>query len=238
MRKDTPEDAERCAVDELRNVEFPYLDASGQAYLDYAGAGLPPLSLVTGHARRVTGAVFGNPHSANPASLASTRAVAEARAAVLSFCNASDEDYAVVFTANATAAVRLVAEALPAGDRAPLVLLADNHNSALGMRRYAVGAGAPVVVVPLDADFRVRWEAVAACLDAFAAAHGPGLFVYPAQSNASGVRHPLSWVGAAPPRGPAAAGPGRAPARCGRWPGPGRRRRRRAWAARRAAAVA
>ncbi|RKN40159.1 aminotransferase class V-fold PLP-dependent enzyme [Streptomyces hoynatensis] len=185
----------------MRAAEFPYLDATGQAYLDYTGAALPPLSLVRGHAERLGRGPFGNPHSANPASAASNRALEEARAAVLSFCGASPRDYVVIFTANATAAIRLVAEALPARSRTPLVMLADNHNSVLGMRRYAAGTGGSCGVVPLGADFRADWGRVAEALDAHAAARGPGLFAYPAQSNASGVRHPLSWVAQAQRRG-------------------------------------
>ncbi|MDT0445822.1 aminotransferase class V-fold PLP-dependent enzyme [Streptomyces johnsoniae] len=192
----------RCPVDALRAEEFPYVEASGRAYLDHTGAALPPVSLVRGHAERVTGGVFGNPHAASPASRASTAQAAAARAAVLSFCGASADDYTVVFTANATAAIRLVAEAFFTADApGPLALLADNHNSVLGMRRYAARAGVPVGVVPLADDLTAGWDAVAACLDACETARGPGLFAYPAQSNASGVRHPLAWVRAAQGRG-------------------------------------
>ncbi|MBP5935270.1 aminotransferase class V-fold PLP-dependent enzyme [Streptomyces sp. LBUM 1476] len=155
-----------CHVDALREKEFPYLDAEDHAYLDYTGAALPPLSLVRGGAARLASGVYGNPHTASPASLASTRLVEEARRAALSFCRASPEDYVAVFTPNATAALRLVAEAYPFGPDAPLAFLGDDHNSVLGMRRYAVRAGAPVRVVPLGPGFRTRTEAVTVCLDA------------------------------------------------------------------------
>jgi molybdenum cofactor sulfurtransferase len=52
----------------------------------------------------------------------------EARAAVLSYFNASS-DYTVVFTANASAALKLVAEAYPFTDGSSLVIGADSHNS-------------------------------------------------------------------------------------------------------------
>ncbi|MER5636736.1 aminotransferase class V-fold PLP-dependent enzyme [Kitasatospora sp. NPDC002227] len=174
----------------LRAEEFPYLDAAGQAYLDYTGAALPPLSLVRGSAERLARGVYGNPHSASPASLASTELVAEARRAVLAFCRAPAEQYAVVFTPNATGAIRLVAEAFPFAPGRGLALLRDNHNSVLGLRCYATAAGAPVRVLPLGAEHRADAAAVAAAL----AAGPPGLFAYPGQSNATGVRHPLSWV--------------------------------------------
>ncbi|MGJ5892681.1 aminotransferase class V-fold PLP-dependent enzyme [Streptomyces niveiscabiei] len=186
-----------CHVDALREAEFPSLDASGHAYLDYTGAALAPLSLVRGSAARLASGVYGNPHTASPASLASTRLVEEARRAALSFCRASPEEYTAVFTPNATAALRLVAEAYPFGPDAPLAFLGDDHNSVLGMRRYAARAGAPVRVVPLGPGLRTETEAVTACLDA----GGRGLFAFPAQSNATGVRHPLEWAGEARRRG-------------------------------------
>ncbi|MHC5909301.1 aminotransferase class V-fold PLP-dependent enzyme, partial [Streptomyces sp. S6] len=140
----------------LREAEFPYLDAADHAYLDYTGAALAPLSLVRASAARLGSGVYGNPHTASPASLASTRLVEEAREAVLAFCGASPREYAVVFTPNATGAIRLVAEAYPFGPGRPLAFLGDDHNSVLGMRRYAARAGAPVRVVPLGPGLRTR----------------------------------------------------------------------------------
>ncbi|MGW4651046.1 aminotransferase class V-fold PLP-dependent enzyme [Kitasatospora sp. NPDC004289] len=185
----------------LRAADFPYLDASGQAYLDYTGAALPPLSLVRGHAERLASAVYGNPHSASPSSGLSTRLAEEARRAVLEFCGAPAEEYVVVFTPNATGALRLVAEAYPFGPERGLLMLGDDHNSVLGIRRYARPAGAPVTVVAPGPQLRTG---TADLLDGLAEAElngGPGLFAFPAQSNATGVRHPLEWVELARARG-------------------------------------
>jgi molybdenum cofactor sulfurtransferase len=49
--------------------------------------------------------VFGNPHSINPTSVASTRLVERARDYVLQFFNAAPEEYPAIFTPNATGAV-------------------------------------------------------------------------------------------------------------------------------------
>lgn len=67
----------------LRTREFGYLDEGGHTFLDHTGAGLPPRSLVTGSAERITGGLFGNPHSESPASRASGLLLAQARRAVL-----------------------------------------------------------------------------------------------------------------------------------------------------------
>lgn len=52
--------------------------------------------------------------------------------------------YTVVFTANATGALKLVGEAFPFAKGSTYVLGADSHNSVNGIRRYALDRGAEV----------------------------------------------------------------------------------------------
>ncbi|MGY4922777.1 aminotransferase class V-fold PLP-dependent enzyme [Streptomyces sp. 900105755] len=177
---------------ELRAREFGYLDEGGHTYLDHTGAGLPPRSLVMGSARRITGGLFGNPHSESPASRASGLLLAEARRAVLRHFNADPDEYAVIFTPNATGALRLVGEAYPFTRGSRLVMSLDNHNSVNGLREYARARGATTVYVPglhLDAG-RLR-----AALSPPGPGRGAGgLLAYPAQSNFTGVQHSLDWI--------------------------------------------
>ena len=63
----------------IRAHEFARLDATGCAYLDYAGAALYPRSLVARDARRLAALVMGNPHADNGPSRASSEAIDEAR---------------------------------------------------------------------------------------------------------------------------------------------------------------
>ncbi|MDB4949205.1 MAG: aminotransferase class [Gemmatimonadetes bacterium] len=175
----------------LRAREFRRLDAQGHAYLDYTGAALYPESLVRTHANALVDGIYGNPHADGPSSRASTAAVEEARAAVLRFFDADPTEHTVCFTANASAALRLVGEAYPFARGSRFVLAADNHNSVNGIREFALRAGASVRYVPLDADLRMP--------DAEAVLRGadrrvPNLFAYPAQSNFSGVRHSLGMI--------------------------------------------
>jgi selenocysteine lyase/cysteine desulfurase len=113
---------------------------------------------------------------------------------VLAHFNASPDEYTAVFTPNATGAARLVGEAYPFTRRTRLVLTFDNHNSVNGLREFARRGHARTVYVPTRApELRVDTGALTDVL-----AHGRrGLFAYPAQSNFSGVRHPLDWVGLA-----------------------------------------
>jgi selenocysteine lyase/cysteine desulfurase len=173
---------------DLRQREFARLDANGVAYLDYAGSGLYADAQVAAHRAMLGRSVFGNPHSEHASSQASTREIDAARRLVLQAFDAAD-DYVVCFTANATAAIKLVAEAYPFSGETPLVLTADNHNSVNGVREFARRAGADVHYLALRDDLRLDHPEAR-----LSAAGGGGLFAFPAQSNFSGVHHPLSLV--------------------------------------------
>jgi selenocysteine lyase/cysteine desulfurase len=184
------------SLEELRAREFSRLDASGCAYLDYAGAALYPASLVQRNSERLLAGVLGNPHSDNAPSRASTNALDAARAATLRFIDADPADYEVIFTANASGAMRILAEAFPFGIGSRLILTADNHNSVNGIRVAARGRGAEVVYVPLDRELRAHDPR-----PSLRSVRAPSLFAFPAQSNFSGVRHPLEWIDIAQSRG-------------------------------------
>jgi selenocysteine lyase/cysteine desulfurase len=187
---------DRFAVDgffaTLRDREFSRLDETGLAYLDYTGSALPAAGQIRAHTETLSDAVFGNPHADSGPSRRSTATLDAARALVLRHLDADDAEYVVCFTANATSAVKLVAEGYPFAPDGAYVLSADNHNSLNGVREYARRASAPVVHIPLDDELRL-----AAGTDTLAAIgnrRGAKLFAFPAQSNFSGVRHPLSLV--------------------------------------------
>jgi selenocysteine lyase/cysteine desulfurase len=176
----------------LRRREFGRLDASGIAYLDYAASALYGASQLRAHLACLAEGVFGNPHSDSAPSRASIELVERARGEVLRFFDVDESTHAVCFTANASGAMKLVAESYPFGPRRGCVLSADNHNSALGVREYARRAGAPLTMLPLDEALRLGEPA--ARLERARSPEG-GLVVFPAQSNFSGVCHPLALVG-------------------------------------------
>ena len=184
------------SLETLRAREFSRLDVSGCAYLDYAGAALYPASLVQRNSERLLAGVLGNPHSDNAPSRASTSALDAAREATLGFVDADPADYEVIFTPNASGAMRILAEAFPFGVGSRLVLTADNHNSVNGIRLAARGRGADVVYVPLDRELRANDPR-----PSLPHVSAPSLFAFPAQSNFSGVHHPLEWIDVAQSRG-------------------------------------
>ncbi len=196
-----PDYASTQSIDALRQQDYARLDRTGQVYLDYTGGGLYADSQVRQHMDLLLTGVFGNPHSSNPTSMAATRLVESARAYVLQYFNADPQTYDVVFTANASGALKLVGESYPFEPGGHYLLTFDNHNSVNGIREFAHARGAQVTYVPVMLpDLRVD-EAMLDRLLSHAQAGHHNLFAYPAQSNFSSVKHPLDWIEKAHARG-------------------------------------
>ena len=182
---------------EWRGRELSRIERAGLAYLDYTGAALYPESVVRQDADRLSHRVLGNPHSEHGPSRSASADLEEARAAVLELLHAPPDEYVAVVTANATAAARLVAESFPFGEHGTLALTADNHNSVNGIREHARAAGTALRIIELDDELRLRDPLASLARSS----PGPSLFAFPAQSNFSGVRHPLALVHEAQERG-------------------------------------
>lgn len=176
----------------LRAREFGRLDETGIAYLDYAASALYGATQVAAYADRLNRGVFGNPHSGHAPSQSSEAELEAARTMALAYFDADPDRYEICFTANTSAAIKLVAESYRFDRRRGLVLSADNHNSMNGLREYARAARAPVAVLPLDEELRL--DDPLARLKVAAKRDGAGLLGLPTQSNFSGVRHSLDLV--------------------------------------------
>lgn len=180
---------------EWRARELSRVDRSGVCYTDYTGAALAPESLLRDDCNRLLREVMGNPHSEHAASRLSTQALDTARGELLRWMHADPAEYTVVFTANASAACRLVGEGFPFTRRGTFASTADNHNSINGIREFARIKGAHCCTVPVQSDMRLPLNAYE-LLRAYETGDA-SLFAFPAQSNFSGVRHPLELVGEA-----------------------------------------
>jgi molybdenum cofactor sulfurtransferase len=188
-------------LDELRATEYRRLDERGQIYLDYTGGSLYAESQLREHFELLRSGVFGNPHSANPTSAAMTEHVERTRRSVLRYFQARPEDYILIFTPNASGALKLVGESFPFAPASRFLLTFDNHNSVNGIREFARARGAAIAYAPLlMPELRLdvpRFEALLGETDPVR----ENLFAYPAQSNFSGVKHPLEVVARAQNKG-------------------------------------
>lgn len=143
--------------------------------------------------------LYGNPHSHSDPAKLSGHMVDSIRLKALSFFNADPEHFDLVFTSNATAAIKLVGESFrdlaSSNPRSPSFWYGyhkDAHTSIVGVRELAGG----------DHYCFNNDEEVEHWLSGQAGASGvyqnkaglPGLFAYPGQSNLTGRRLPLGWI--------------------------------------------
>ena len=101
------------SLDRLRATGYARLDTQQHVYLDYTGGSLYADSQVREHLELLCSHVFGNPHSTNPASQAMTDLVEQARRYILTYFHALPDEYVVIFTPNASGALKLVASPIP-----------------------------------------------------------------------------------------------------------------------------
>ena len=171
-------------VEQLREREYPALQ--GTTYLDHAGTTLYAKSLVDSFSHDLTTNLLGNPHSMSASSQLSARRIDDIRLRALRFFNADPEAFDLVFVANATAAIKLVADAMRDMDPAAGFWYGyhvDAHTSLVGVRGLAE-AGSRCFLTDRDV------EAYMSKLKASQQAQ-PRLLAFPAQSNMNGRRLPF-----------------------------------------------
>lgn len=182
----------------LRQKEYARLDSNKQVYLDYTGGNLYATSQLQQHHQLLEDNIFGNPHSTNPTSMFATQLVAAARNAVLDFFNA--QDYFCIFTPNASGALKIVGENYPFEENGTLLYFADNHNSVNGISNYCKNNGGSFDHIPLHVeDLTIQDDIALEKLQHNTCKNK--LFAFPAQSNASGVKHDLGWIAKAKENG-------------------------------------
>jgi selenocysteine lyase/cysteine desulfurase len=167
-------------------------------YLDHSGATIYSKSLIEAFATKMMSGLYGNPHSANEPAKVSGDAVDEVRERALRFFGADPKHYDLVFVANATAGIKLVADAFR--DLAEKTSTGtfwygyhkEAHTSLVGVREFTNG----------DHHCFEMDEDVTSWLDNPANSRlvgrrnltGLGLLAYPGQSNLNGRRLPLAWI--------------------------------------------
>ncbi|KAJ6488903.1 pyridoxal phosphate-dependent transferase [Mycena sanguinolenta] len=161
------------------------------------GGAIYPESLIRVHREFLSRNVLGNTHSVSNSSQLSSRCSNEARAAVLAFFSASPDEYTVVFTPNATGALRVVGESFPFTEDSSYGLGCDSHNSVHGIRGYATRRGARVCYIPstktggfdVPTAHRILSEQKSDSPEI-----APSLFVMTGQSNITNTNTPLKTI--------------------------------------------
>ncbi|WP_107037556.1 aminotransferase class V-fold PLP-dependent enzyme [Brumimicrobium mesophilum] len=198
--KDYPQYNETKNLDKLRKKEYKRIDQKKHVYLDYTGGNLYAESQINKHLEILKQETFGNPHSTNPTSQLATKLCEESRSAILDFFNAKDE-YFCVFTPNASGSLKIIGESYPFCKESFLLLSLDNHNSVSGIREFAKNKGSKFCYTPIQTeDLKLDEKELLKHLDSHSESKNK-LFAFPAQSNVSGIKHPLEYIKLAQEKG-------------------------------------
>ena len=172
-------------IEQMRMAEFPMLKDS--LYLDHAGATLYSKTLMDRFHADMMATLYGNPHSASPSSQRSTSEIEAVRHEALRLFDADPDLFDIVFTANTTAAIKLIVDAFRDQEGGFWYgYHVDSHTSIIGVRESAKQHHC------FESDDDVEtWLGTDG-----QRGHGLRLFAYPAQSNMNGRKLPSSWLGA------------------------------------------
>jgi selenocysteine lyase/cysteine desulfurase len=187
-------------IDQIREEEYPQL--KNEVYLDHTGATTFAKSAVVNFTDEILSNLYGNPHSQSPSSMASSKRVEEVRNRILRHFGTNENDYSVVFTANATAAIKLVGEMFPWSEKSTYRYLRESHNSVNGLRRFleAINPDNTINVTENDVKSIIRSARNNNANHDYQHEYRRdnktiySLFAYPAQCNFSGMRFPLGWA--------------------------------------------
>ncbi|KAH6671297.1 putative molybdenum cofactor sulfurase [Halenospora varia] len=185
-------------IESFRDEEYPML--RGKVYLDHGGTTIYAKSLIEKFSTKMISNLYGNPHSASDPAHLSGSEIDRIREETLQFFGADPEHFDLIFTANATAAIKLVEESLRdlAQASSPSGTFwygyhKDAHTSLVGVRELTFGAHHC-----FKSDDEVeQWlnGSLPSPLLHTASSGTLGLFAYPGQSNMTGRRLPLAWPG-------------------------------------------
>jgi molybdenum cofactor sulfurtransferase len=157
-------------------------------YLDHGGTAIPPKSLMERFSALIVNNLCANPHSTSLASQATSKRIESLRLRLLSFFKADPDYFDLIFVANATAGIKLVAETFRDNPQGFWYgYHATAHTSLVGARELASSHKC------FQSDDEVEAWISANCESKDADVR-PRLFAYPAQSNMNGQRLPLSWI--------------------------------------------
>ncbi|KAM4029387.1 molybdenum cofactor sulfurase isoform 2-T2 [Anomaloglossus baeobatrachus] len=180
-------------IQDMRKKEFSRI--GDLTYLDHIGTTLFPESLLQSFMTDLYQNVYGNPHSNNLSSRLTHDTIEHVRYRILQHFNTSSEDYTVIFTSGCTAALKLVADNFPwtpsssSQEGSHFAYLTDNHTSVVGirglMKRFNVSSS------PVTPEELLQSEGRTYQFQNGLTFH---LFCYPALSNHSGKKYPLSWI--------------------------------------------
>lgn len=109
--------------------------------------------------------------------------------------NTTRSSYSVVFTTGLKASYRLVANAYPFQKNSPILVCQDNHDAVNQLIAAAVKAGGKPVMAPVEeTDLSMAKSTIRPLMKRHLFQSQGSMFVYPAQSSITGIRHSMHWI--------------------------------------------
>lgn len=173
----------------LRQTEFSHM--KDICYLDYTAAGIYTQSQMDEVSKQFKTSLFSHPHGSSVISDLCASEIDQMREKILEYLGTDSDEYSVIFTSGATAAIKTVADYFQF-NQGEFVYLTDNHTSVLGMRELVQTSQ----IHPLSVDKATNLlnNIYTKDSNSYDDVSRNSLFVYPAQSNFSGRKYPLSWI--------------------------------------------
>ncbi|KAM8719377.1 hypothetical protein ACLKA7_012001 [Drosophila subpalustris] len=182
------------SAEEQALIDKEFSRIADSTYLDHAGTTLYAESQVAAAARQLQRDVICNPHTCR----ATGDYVDQVRYKILDFFNTNADDYHVVFTGNASAALRLVAEHFEFSDEGNFHYSQENHTSVLGMRELVKANGIYMLTqeeIQLnDIDMNSHSSKSVNGTAVSTSSQGNSLITFSAQCNFSGYKLPLTVI--------------------------------------------
>ncbi|KAK4205333.1 putative molybdenum cofactor sulfurase [Triangularia verruculosa] len=193
----TPRNVYDKPVETIRKEEYPHMNTG--TYLDHSGTTIYAASTIHRFSNKMLNNLYGNPHSENLPAKVSGDMVDAIRLKALRFLGADPEHFDLIFTANATAAIKLVADAfrdLAEQTRSGSFWYGyhrDAHTSLVGVRELVRDHEHHVFASDEEVEaWLYNPELYHREIDRVSSL---GLFGWPGQSNLTGRRLPLEWAG-------------------------------------------
>ncbi|KAL0129432.1 hypothetical protein PUN28_001598 [Cardiocondyla obscurior] len=185
----------------VESLEREFARLKDECYLDHAGATLYSDTQIKNVSADLHKSLYANPHSIGIASSSTQDIIERTRYRILSHFNTNPDEYSVIFTAGATASLKIIAEGFrfrpheiaTSSHSGSFIYMQDNHTSVLGMRDVVAARGAEVICLGHDQTFQIFNERLSLC-DSDEKQSSNSLFVYSAQCNFSGFKYPLKWI--------------------------------------------
>ncbi|KAG0567113.1 hypothetical protein KC19_7G111100 [Ceratodon purpureus] len=187
------------SVDNVRREQYPKLDLQKLVYLDYASFSLYSNFQIEQHMKILLeeGPCLGSAAVSSSSDNPLFNYVSDTEDRLLRMLNTTSSHYSIIFTAGFQESFRMVAESYPFQRGSPLLVCQDNHAAVRPVIQSAIRAGGRPALAPVtEKELCFHSHDLHKLLRRQAGRNisNGGLFIYPAQSNLSGIKHSLSWV--------------------------------------------